>query len=416
MHFLMRSVALVCFPGGFGTLDELFEVMTLTQTGKVRKRPIVLVGREFWTRLVNFDWLVETGMISRGRSAAVPPRRQRRRGLAGPGAGLRARRARAPKRASSPMTSDRCLMKKDISLIGAPTDIGAGARGASMGPEALRVAGIVPILEGHGLAVIDRGNLVGPANPWLPPVDGYRHLAEVVAWNQRGARGGVCRTAGWAGCRSCSAATTAWASAASARWRGIAARPARSCACSGSTRTPTSTPASLTPSGNVHGMPVACLCGFGPQPLIEIGGTVPAISPKWVRQIGIRSVDAGEKRFVHEQGLEVFDMRYIDEMGMRHAMELALATLDANTHLHVSFDVDFLDPDIAPGVGTTVPGGPTYREAQLCMEMIADTGKLASLDVMELNPALDVRNKTAELAVDLIESLFGKSTLMRARP
>jgi len=88
--------------------------------------------------------------------------------------------------------------------------------------------------------------------------------------------------------------------------------------------------------------------------------------PKWIRQVGIRSVDAGEKKFVHEMGLEVFDMRYIDEMGMRHTMELALATLDENTHLHVSFDVDFLDPQIAPGVGTTIPGGPTYREAQLC--------------------------------------------------
>jgi arginase len=109
-------------------------------------------------------------------------------------------------------------------------------------------------------------------------------------------------------------------------------------------------------------------------------------------------------------------MRFIDEMGMRTAMDLALATIDADMHLHVSFDVDFLDPGIAPGVATTVPGGPTYREAQLCMEMIADTGKLGSLDVMELNPALDLRNKTAELAVDLIESLFGKSTLMRARP
>ena len=141
--------------------------------------------------------------------------------------------------------------------------------------------------------------------------------------------------------------------------------------------------------------------------------TDPALKPKWVRQIGIRSVDPGEKRFVHEQGLEVFDMRFIDEMGMRHAMELALATMDDNTHLHVSFDVDFLDPEIAPGVGTTIPGGPTYREAQLCMEMIADTGRLASLDIMELNPALDVRNKTAMLAVDLVESLFGKSTLMR---
>ena len=140
---------------------------------------------------------------------------------------------------------------------------------------------------------------------------------------------------------------------------------------------------------------------------------MPAIDPKCIRQIGIRSVDPGEKRFVHEQRLEVFDMRYIDEMGMRQTMEHALAGVDADTHLHVSFDVDFLDPDIAPGVGTTVPGGPTYREAQLCMEMIADTGRIGSLDVMELNPALDQRNKTAEVAVDLVESLFGKSTLMR---
>jgi len=116
---------------------------------------------------------------------------------------------------------------------------------------------------------------------------------------------------------------------------------------------------------------------------------------------------------VHEVDLEVFDMRTIDEMGMREAMQLALGTMDSNTHLHVSFDVDFLDPDIAPGVGTTMRGGPTYREAQLCMEMIADTRQLASLDLMELNPAFDVRNRTAEVTVDLVESLFGKSTLMR---
>ncbi len=169
----------------------------------------------------------------------------------------------------------------------------------------------------------------------------------------------------------------------------------------------------LSPSGNVHGMPVACLCGFGPRELTGIGGLAPAIDPSWVRQIGVRSVDDGERRFVHEQGLDVFDMRYVDEMGMRQTMEQALADVDADTHLHVSFDVDFLDPEIAPGVGTQVPGGPTYREAQLCMEMIADTRRLASLDVVELNPAFDVRNKTAVLAVDLIESLFGKSTLVR---
>jgi arginase len=303
-------------------------------------------------------------------------------------------------------------MNQDVSLIGAPTDIGAGARGSSMGPEAMRVAGIVAVLQGHGLAVIDRGNLVGPANPWLPPVDGYRHLAEVVQWNQlvhdaMYAELGLGRLPILLGGDHCLGIGSISAVARHCRENG---KKLRVLWLDAHADFNTST---LTPSGNIHGMPVACLCGFGPQPLIEIGGTVPAINPKVIRQIGIRSVDAGEKQLVHEQELEVFDMRFIDEIGMRTAMDLALATIDADMHLHVSFDVDFLDPDIAPGVGTTVPGGPTYREAQLCMEMIADTGKLGSLDVMELNPALDLRNKTAELAVDLIESLFGKSTLMR---
>ena len=303
---------------------------------------------------------------------------------------------------------------KSISLIGAPTDIGAGARGASMGPEALRVAGLRGALESHDLTVIDKGNLTGPANPWLPPVDGYRHLDEVVAWNRAVhdamyaelAAGHLPILLGGDHCLGIGSIS------AVARHCRATGKKLRVLWLDAHADFNTSV---LTPSGNIHGMPVSCLCGHGPQALIEIGGTVPAINPKWVRQVGIRSVDAGEKRFVHQAGLEVFDMRYIDEMGMRHTMELALATLDENTHLHVSFDVDFLDADIAPGVGTTVPGGPTYREAQLCMEMIADSGRLASLDVMELNPALDVRNRTAELAVDLIESLFGKSTLMRAR-
>jgi len=303
-------------------------------------------------------------------------------------------------------------MNRNITLIGAPTDIGAGARGASMGPEALRVAGIAQALEGHGLQVIDRGNLVGPANPWQPPVDGYRHLDGVVAWNRTVheavhdelARGRLPVLLGGDHCLAIGSIS------AVARHCREAGKKLRVLWLDAHADFNTNV---LTPSGNVHGMPVACLCGRGPQQLIEIGAQVPALNPKWVRQIGIRSVDAGEKQLVHEVDLEVFDMRFIDEMGMRHAMELALATMDSNTHLHVSFDVDFLDPDIAPGVGTTVKGGPTYRESQLCMEMIADTGRLASLDVMELNPAFDVRNRTAELAVDLIESLFGKSTLMR---
>jgi arginase len=169
----------------------------------------------------------------------------------------------------------------------------------------------------------------------------------------------------------------------------------------------------LTPSGNLHGMPVACLCGHGPQALTGMSGAIPALAPASIRLIGIRSVDPGEKRFVHDAGLEVFDMRYIDERGMRHTLARALDSLGNDTHLHVSFDVDFLDPEIAPGVGTTVPGGPSYREAQLCMEMIADSGQMASLDIMELNPSLDLRNRTALVAVDLVASLFGKSTLMR---
>src|SRR5690606_32155867 len=115
----------------------------------------------------------------------------------------------------------------------------------------------------------------------------------------------------------------------------------------------------------------------------------------------------------HEMGLDIYDMRYIDEIGIKRVMEEALDGVDDNTHLHVSFDVDFLDPSIAPGVGTTIPGGPTYREAQLVMEMIADTGRMASLDIVELNPAFDNQNRTALLSVDLVESLFGKSTLMR---
>ncbi|MFM2328579.1 MAG: hypothetical protein RLZZ494_682 [Pseudomonadota bacterium] len=312
--------------------------------------------------------------------------------------------------ATMPMTFDPPMHR--VSLIGAPTDIGAGARGASMGPEALRVANLGPILASHGVAVADRGNLSGPANPWQAAQAGYRHLPEVVAWNQAvhaavAAELALDRLPILLGGDHCLAIGSISAVARHCRTLGRKLRVLWLDAHADFNT------AELTPSGNLHGMPVACLCGHGPATLTDLGGLNPALPPSALRSIGIRSVDAGEKRFVHAAGLEVFDMRYIDEMGMRHTMTQALAGLDAQTHLHVSFDVDFLDPDIAPGVGTPVRGGPTYREAQLCMEMIADTGRLGSLDVVELNPALDVRNRTAELAVDLIESLFGKSTLMR---
>ena len=303
-------------------------------------------------------------------------------------------------------------MHRPIRLIGAPTDIGAGSRGASMGPEALRVAQLAPVLTALGLQVQDHGNLSGPANPWLPAVGGYRHLAEVTAWNR------TVHDAVLAALQDGQLPLLLGGDHGLAI--GAISAVARHCRNAGKrlrvlwldAHADFNTQA-LTPSGNLHGMPLACLCGHGPDGLTGLAGQRPAIDPAWVRQIGIRSVDEGEKRLVHQVGLDVFDMRFIDEHGMRAAMAQALAGLDPDTHLHVSCDVDFLDPDIAPGVATTVRGGPSYREAQLCMEMIADAGRLASLDVMELNPAYDLRNRTAELAVDLIASLFGKSTLLR---
>jgi arginase len=307
------------------------------------------------------------------------------------------------------------MTSRSVTLVGAPTDIGAGTRGASMGPEALRVAQLQPLLEAQGLHVLDRGNLNGPSNPWLPPVNGYRHLAEVTAWN------GLVHDAVYGelhvgrlpillGGDHCLAIGSISAAARHCRDTG---RNLRVLWFDAHADFNTS---ALTPSGNVHGMPVACLCGYGPPELVGLAGFAPAVEPAQLKQIGIRSVDAGEKRFVHDVGYEVYDMRFIDEMGMRYVLEHALAGIDERTHLHVSLDVDFLDPDIAPGVGTTVAGGPTYREAQLCMEMVADTGRLGSLDIVELNPAFDVRNRTAVVAVDLIASLFGKSTLMRKEP
>ena len=299
-----------------------------------------------------------------------------------------------------------------VSLIGVPTDIGAGDRGARMGPEALRLAGLREALAARGVDVADRGNLAGPNNPWLPPQDGYRHLDEVVAWNRATMdavyaelqQGRLPIMLGGDHCLGIGSITAV----------------ARHCRETGKNLRVLWLDAhadfnthEVTPSGNIHGMPVACLCGIGPDALTKLGGNAPAISPSQMRQIGIRSVDEGEKRLVKEHRLDVYDMRYIDEVGMKRAMEQALHGIDADTHVHVSFDVDFLDPSIAPGVGTTVPGGPGYREAQLVMEMIADSGRMGSLDIVELNPALDHRNGTAKLAVDLVESLFGKSTLMR---
>ncbi len=299
-----------------------------------------------------------------------------------------------------------------VELIGAPTDIGASVRGAGMGPDALRVADLPGTLARLGFQVVDAGNLAGPATPWTAPSDGLRHLDEAVAWNRAvydavDAALGAGRLPLMMGGDHSLAIGSISAVAWHARQRGQKLRVLWLDAHTDVNTHGTS------PSGNIHGMPVSCLLGRGPAALTGWSGERAALGPEAIRFIGIRSVDAEEKQAIRALGLTVFDMRHLDEHGMRNTMTEALQDVDDDTHLHVSFDLDCLDPADAPGVGTAVRGGPTYREMQLCMEMVADTGRLGSLDVVELNPALDVRNRTAEVAVELIESLLGKSTLAR---
>jgi len=302
---------------------------------------------------------------------------------------------------------------RTIALIGAPTDIGAGHRGGSMGPEALRVAGIEVALRRLGNEVVDLGNLSGPANPEAAPVEGYRHLEETADWC------GKVRNAVYDALSGGQLPILLGGDHSLAI--GSIAGIARYCAeqevalsvlwldAHADFNTP-----DTTPSGNIHGMPVAVVAGHGPPALTSLGHARPMLDASHIIQLGIRSVDRVEKQLVIQSGLEVHDMRRIDENGMRRTMEHILERLARiGGHLHVSFDVDFLDPSIAPGVGTTVPGGPTYREAQLCMEMIYDSGFMRSLDIMELNPAYDDRNKTGELVIELVESLFGEQILSR---
>ena len=299
-----------------------------------------------------------------------------------------------------------------LAVIGVPTDIGAGARGGSMGPEALRVAGLVPALESLGLPVADRGDLSGPVNPMQPPREGYRHLDEVVAW-----------------CRAVHGAVGAALDAGElpvvlggdhSISIGSIAAVARHCRARGKklfvlwldAHADYNVPAT-SPSGNIHGMPAAVISGYGHPKLLAIGDETPIVTPTSIVQIGVRSVDPTEKALVVRNGSVTFDMRQVDELGMRRIMERALAHVAReDAHLHVSFDVDFLDPSIAPGVATIVPGGPNYREAQLCMEMLHDSGVVGSLDVVELNPAVDEKNRSARLAVELVQSLFGKRILV----
>lgn len=302
-----------------------------------------------------------------------------------------------------------CRLNRELSLIGAPADSGARIPGASLGPQALRGAGVVHSLRGLGCQLRDCGDLSGPPYPNLPPADGYRHLAEVTAWagtvhdavRTELAQGRLPLLLG--GDHSVAIGSIS----AVARHCRVRGRPLRvlwfdAQADCNSRHT--------SPSGNLHGMPVACLCGLGPSSLTGLSGLEPAIAPTAIREIGIRSVDPGEVQLVHELGLEVFDMRALATLGMHAVMRRALAGLEPDAHLHVSFDVDFLDPGVAPGVATMVGDGASLADAQLAMKLIAATGRLASVDIVELNPTLDQHHRTAEVVVKLLVTLFDRRT------
>lgn len=299
-------------------------------------------------------------------------------------------------------------MKKNISLIGVPSDIGASDRGASMGPEALRVAGLQKTLESLGYDVSDKGNLYGPKNPELPPVDGYRHLKETVIWcqNVQDAVYGELTEGRLPIMMGGDHGLSIGSVAAVARFCQAQKKPL--CLLWIDAHADFNT-CDTSPSGNIHGMPVSTIAGLGAAEMLAIGHATPMVDPENIYQLAIRSVDSHERDLVIESGIVVYDMRRIDEIGIRAAMQEIIENVKAkNAHLHVSFDVDSLDPTIAPGVATTIPGGLSYREAQLCMEMLHDCGLMGSMDIAEINPALDHNNSTAKLAVDLTASLFGK--------
>lgn len=305
------------------------------------------------------------------------------------------------------------LLKHEIELIGAPSDAGASVPGARLGPGALREAGLVASLQAQGCSVHDAGDLAGPATPAQTVVGGYRNLAQVTTWNHAVHeavnlvlnRGRLPLLLG--GDHSLAIGSIS-AVARHCRARG---QPLRvlwfdAHADCNSRRT--------SPSANLHGMPVACLCGVGPVELTGLAGQVSALAPAELRLIGVRSVDPGEAQLVHRLGLEVIGMDALRTAGVDAVMARALEALPADAHLHVSLDLDFLDPEVAPGTGTVVAGGASLEQARQCLQLIAASGRLGSVDVMELNPTLDREHLTTHHAIELIRELLGTGPVRRA--
>jgi len=293
----------------------------------------------------------------------------------------------------------------DIDIFGVPLDMGADRRGVDMGPSAIRYAHLQRELEGLGCTVHDKGNVDVPiaemcqiTEPRLKYIDCIvpmaRRVSGAVATSVQGGHfplvlGG-----------DHSIALGSIRGAAKHKKLGLLWIDAHADFNTDET----------TPSGNIHGMPLAALCGLGDRRLVQLWDeAVPVVDPKNVVVLGARDLDSGEKKNLREAGVTVFSLEQIDRIGMYAAISRAIEqiTQDADG-IYLSFDVDSLDPRHAPGVGTPVSGGLTYREAHLACEMVAETGKLAGMDMVEVNPILDVQNQTAHLAVELILSALGR--------
>ncbi len=315
---------------------------------------------------------------------------------------------------ASPLTSRRNTNSrqgsaKQIEIIGVPLDLGQQRRGVDMGPSALRVAGLEAKLEALGHTVTDRGNVQVPVAETMHRGDAHARFLKEIAQCDQDIADCVQRTLAHhavpivlGGDHSVAAGTVAGVAnhfRALKQTVGLIWIDAHS-----DINTP-----ETSATGNVHGMPLAALLGMGPAELSHLLGWSPKVLPQHTVLVGIRDVDEAERENIRHAGITTYTMRAIDELGLRAVMEKAVqVAANGTAGYHVSIDMDWVDPEEAPGVGTPVPGGATYREAHLAMEILADHGGMLSLELVEVNPILDEHNRTAELAVQLICSAFGK--------
>jgi len=297
----------------------------------------------------------------------------------------------------------------NLSIIGVPMDLGQNRRGVDMGPSAIRYAGVVERLEALGHHVNDLGDIpIGKNNPEKTPHEKLRNLQDVIDGNtalankvhEVVANGDFPLVLG--GDHSIAIGTLA---GLSDRYENMGVIWYDAHADMNTEET--------TPSGNIHGMPLAVSMGLGHEALVNIRAYAPKIKPENLVIIGARSVDPGEKALIKEKGIKVFSMHEIDKLGMTEVMNQTIAHFLARKvdGVHLSLDLDGIDPLYTPGVGTPVPGGISYRESHLAMEMLYSSGLITSAEFVEVNPILDERNKTADVAVALMGSLFGESLI-----